>query len=742
MCLAFAAALFLILQFIERPPEPYGDLGGQYIRLSGRVYQKEIKNDKSVIYLNHVYGDSNSPHSKLFINLQQNNRKVMCYIQGEFPEIGSVVSVEGKVRLFEAATNPGEFDAGEYYQILGIAFQMQEAEIYQKSEEFDWHKEGLYQCREKLWKILKDCLPEKEAGILGAMLLGRKESLDSGVKDLYQRYGISHILAISGLHITLLGMGFYKGLRRVSVPIPAAAVLGILFMYEYGQMTGFGTSTARAVMMFTLHLTGRLLGRTYDLITAAALACVLLLCSSPLYLYHSGFLLSFGAVMGIGLMNQPLQELNPWNREKGLYPALLGQAFLSGLAIQLATLPILLCTFYEYPVYSIILNLIVVPLMSILFLDGLLGLAAGAFWRAAGTLLLWPGRIILTVYELLANMSGRLPGSRIITGKPEAWQVILYYLLLICALYLAAGQKRRKRAYCTGILVLCLVCLCGRYGNFQNVAMLDIGQGDACVIQTGRNRAVFIDGGSSSKKNIAQYQMIPYLKYSGIDTVECMFITHMDADHVNGLIQLMELSREEGIKLGCLAVSKYTVKDEAYYQTVQLAADRGMSVIELEKGDVLRFRQTSFECIYPLEESSDGDRNNASLILKVQIGKWNGIFMGDLGEEKEMEVIAGLNGLEGCDMLKVGHHGSNTSSSEELLQTLKPETAFISCGRKNSYGHPGRETLERLEAAGSRVFVTAEKGALRMRILKGGERMEISCFGKNVQIVSGKVHRP
>lgn len=745
MCLAFVIIVFGLLQFLGKPPGPPEDLDGQYLRLAGRVCRKEVKNDNSVIILDQISWERDSRISDYSYLKSLQNSKIICSINEDFPEMGRRVLVEGKASLFEKATNPGEFDAAEYYQIMGIAFQVENASILGRSRDYDRHKEFLYRFREGLWGILDECLPEREAGILGAMLLGRKETLDGGLKDLYRQSGISHILAISGLHITLLGMGFYRGIRRLSLPVWLSAALSVLFMCEYGQMTGFGTSTLRAVLMFSLSLLGRLLGRTYDMITAAVLSCVLLLCAQPLYLYYSGFLLSFGAVMGIALVSQPLQELNPWDRK--LHPRMYGavSALLSGLGIQLATLPVLLSTFYEYPVYSVFLNLIVVPLMGILFLDGLMGLAAGAVSAAAGAVCLQPARLILLLYEKLAGITGQLPGSRLITGHPRPWQTAVYYLLLAIGMYLVmegtflwskgkknasrypdAGTRNRGLSRYRGLIpvVLGIFLLCSGSGRSLTVAMLDIGQGDACVIRMEDGRAVMIDGGSSSRKNIGKYQILPYLKYYGIDSLDFIFLSHMDADHISGIREIMETAGQEGITLKKLVVAKYAVRDEALEEMLSLAAEQKIAVLGMDAGDRIDVGGVGFTCLYPGGSSLDGDRNNASLVLKMQTGEWKGIFMGDLGSVMEPEVIAALGQEEEFDLLKVGHHGSNTSTCARFLDAVNPAAALISCGKKNSYGHPGKETLERLENAGSRVFITSRDGALELKI-RGDGKMEL-----------------
>ena len=210
--------------------------------------------------------------------------------------------VEGKFRPFAQATNPGEFDAAAYYRVSGQQGRLMKASCLAESSGFSAFRETLYRCREYLSLLLDACYPEKEASIMGAMLLGEKATLDEGIKSLYQQNGIIHILAISGLHLSILGIGFHKLLQRMYVPKPVNIILSLALMYCYGTMTGMGISIVRAFVMFGMKLCADLCGRTYDLLTAMTTAALLILVEQPLYLTQSGFLFSFGAVCGICLL--------------------------------------------------------------------------------------------------------------------------------------------------------------------------------------------------------------------------------------------------------------------------------------------------------------------------------------------------------------------------------------------------------------------------------------------------------
>ena len=381
----------------ETTQDRYPDDGEQIV-LTGRVIQKEYRvrhgEKVPVIYLGSLK--------------DKNDRQVMLYMtemgdRRELPYVGEIVRVSGKVSLFRGATNPGEFDLKEYYQILNVSYKLNRTEILERSESCFQLKEKLFQIKCRCCEVLERIYPQEEASLLKAILLGDKAGLEDEIKELYQLNGLIHILSISGLHISLLGMAVSGVLKKCRLPIWLRAPVAAGVMWCYGMMTGMGVSTWRAIFMFTLHLTAELLGRTYDMLTALSLAAVLMLTEQPLLVKHSGFLLSFGAVLGIGVVlpwwKEVLGRFAQAERRKrrrkiegsageggkagkggerkeeeqagtscGIRTIKLTKIVIDGLslgiAIAITTLPVLFYFYYQYSVYSLLLNLYVIPLMT------------------------------------------------------------------------------------------------------------------------------------------------------------------------------------------------------------------------------------------------------------------------------------------------------------------------------------------------------------------------------------------
>ena len=701
------------------------------LTVCGTVSQIQIKQDRSVVYINSDMG------------------KVICY----FPDnsfasvlkIGNVIQVEGTVRPFESATNPGQFDAEKYYGIMGYDFAMSGCDGYLLEDSVSVYKQGLYAAKRKIGTVYDKGLPEKYAGIIKAMVLGEKADMDPDVKALYEQNGISHILAISALHITFIGKSFFAFLRRLHLPIYLSSVLSMALVISFGVMTGSGASTVRSVIMFSLFLIAGMMGRTYDMITAMAVSAVALLIINPRYIYHCGFLLSFGAVMGIGLGPVPKWKRDiviAKNRKEKLCKRLkkcrrnLLSSLYTNRNVVLFTLPIQLYFFFTFSPYSICLNLIVVPLMGIVMAFGILGGIVGCFLPFCARLILLPCHGILWFYEVLCLAVEQLPGSTLILGRPALWQMVLYYMILLLWLLYSTYEKeirkrfRRmqkwrmekrymKKWYMHGVLIIAIVILCIRPRFFTTCNMLDVGQGDCFVIQEQSGCNIMVDGGSSDVESVGTYRIIPYLKSQGISKLDYVFVSHADLDHISGVVEMLQ-DHGETMRVSCLVLTKFAVSDEAYSELVNAAKEQGVRILYVAAGDVFCAGETTWTCLYPgVDEAASS--NDQSMVLLMECGEDISIlFTGDLTEAKEPYVS-----VPDVDILKVGHHGSRYSTTDAFLERCKPEVAIISAGKDSVYGHPHAEVLERLRSCGSHVVVTAENGAVRVRL---GKEMVVRSF--------------
>lgn len=683
------------------------------------------------------------------------NASALCYLQEDetLPKAGSYVRVFGEVSPFLQATNPGEFDAAAYYRRKDCLFALRKTKITAQTKTYGRLEEFLSQLRYESEVLFRKLLGEKNGATASAMVLGRKKGMDSEVKALYQGAGISHLLAISGLHLSLIGAGLFGLLKKVRLPVALSAGISTWILIVYAQLTGMGISTRRALVMFLLFLAAGLLKRTPDLPTSLAVAALLLLVPKPQRILDAGFQLSFSAVLGIAVMIPVLQDgwedaapslrvtdgVAGWNIARAAIARacrLLRKNILAGLGITMTMLPFLLIHFYEWSPWSVLLNLAVIPLMGIL-LPCLIGLQLVARLTAFIHCLELPQHLlcaaieaIFSCYEQLCRFTTALPGSILHTGYPT-WQALAVYTIGLIALAVS-GKKLRPH-----LRLAAAVCLMGifliRLPGELNVTMLDVGQGECVGIETREHHVYLVDAGSTSKKKTGQYQIIPWLKYIGTQSVEGIFITHWDEDHISAVGELLEWSKSSRVKIRRIFLPDVALKDEVLETLLQQIEEANVSVEYLSAGEYMTDGALQISCLHPYAKKVPEDRNDASLVLRLSQGDFQMLLTGDLEKSGEDWLVeqarpATQNPLR-CTILDAGHHGASNATGEALLDLAQPGVVLISCGKNNRYGHPAPETLQRLEERGIRWYSTAEVGAIQVQV--GKKKVKIKQYIQN-----------
>lgn len=769
--------------------------------------------------------------------------------------IGMRVSVRGELESMGQATNPGEFDYGKYYHALGIEGRMFGKDLRPAGDEYSPYLDGVWRFKRYAEEILARLCggDSRDLGVFTAVALGDKTALASDVRELYQRNGIAHLLAVSGLHISLIGMGCYRLLRkRLGLGFELSGALAAAVTVTYGVMTGGSASVVRAVVMVCLQFLADKLGRTYDMLSAMAAAAMLLLIQSPALLFQAGFQLSFGAILAIGAVYPVFEEWTGVGRggsgreesgrggderggsgrggngrgKSGRGGSALGRTVLLGLVIQIVTLPVTVYHFYEYPIYGTVLNLLVIPLMGYVLISALAGVVCGAVWLPAGRFAIGTGHYILMFYEWLCRRFEQLPGAVQIVGRPQLWQLAFYGAGWCALLMLAAARSAEEETYAEqnnseapladgggtarpqphmGVrsqprsgerpqphmdvrsqprpgahpqphlgarplprlsacpqprLAVLALCACAGYMLLQAVPVsglravfLDVGQGDGICLES-RETVILIDGGSTSREDVGEQALEPYLKSRGIRRIDCAVVSHGDEDHISGIRYLLE--SDCGIKIDTLVLPRLAAGDEKYAGLERLAGRAGTDIVWMKAGDVIAAaapeakeagkRESAaapeaeeagkrepaaapeakdsggarlrVKCLYAGDPAYREDTNDHSLLLEAVYGSAGILLTGDMSAEGEARWLSAVRAGEAEDIsgpvqvLKVAHHGSDYSSGADFLDHVRPDWGIISCGRNNRYGHPGEETTARLEERGIDIFLTMELGAV------------------------------
>lgn len=429
----------------ESPPIEETIKEGDIVFLQGTVFRKEEGTTYQSFYLKNVHIYYNLQEMSMTTPVRHDNdeqiikeSKILVYIDKTDQEtekilIGNQMVVKGEISFWDTATNPGNFDQKFYYQKQGIAACVWSEKVEITNTGHCIVKEWLFQVRKKWKELLNEHMGENYGGSMCAILLGEKTQLDAETKVLYQKSGIGHILAISGLHMSFIGVGFYKLLRKTGAGFACSGLVGVVFLTLYTIMIGSGVSSIRAWIMFCIRIGADISGRVYDLPTSLSVAAAGIVIWQPLYLYDAGFLLSFGAILGIA-------AVEPILRFYKIVPKFLS----GGVAIQIVTLPVVLYFYFEIPLYSQILNLMIIPLMSVVLGAGIVGSLLCLAWPAAGGLILKCCMWILWLYEKLCEISMTFPAARIVTGQPVMGQIIGYYSIVLVIMWILWQIKERK----------------------------------------------------------------------------------------------------------------------------------------------------------------------------------------------------------------------------------------------------------------------------------------------------------
>lgn len=718
------------------------DLKENTIIVQGKIYKIENIAFGTNIYLKGVEvenGEKSVSVKRIFVNTEKIPNV----------KIGNIIKVRGKLRQFEEAANKGNFDSRKYYLSLGFYGKIEAGTIEVINSDYSGIRQGLHELRmeiiERLEKLCSDnngifSIINNKNGIIGAIILGDKTDLDSDIKELYSVSGIAHILAISGLHISFIGMAIYRLLRR-RFRFLFSATVSIPVVLSFGILSGFGISTIRAIIMFILKIIGEVLGRKYDAITAISLAGLVLLVQNPFVVCNSGFQMSFGAIIAIVLILPIVEEiLNTDNK--------IIKVLSVNFTISLAMNPILAWNYYELPTFSFLLNIVVVPLMSVVIVSSIVGIFCSCIMFCFGKVVIFPGCGILELYTFLCNIINKSSVASIVVGQPKVTIIIVYYAILLVVLFglknirtkytraekerniikketglvlekkakkerRIKGQNVKLRLACiVGFLLLnCLIYYIPNPGFY--ITFINVGQGDGILIHGDNGTKVMVDGGSTSEKQVAKNCIVPYLKAEGIGTIDYSIITHTDKDHISGILEILENNNSNRIRIKNLVMPDINMKDDTYNELIEKAKLKKINVLYIKKGDTLSLGKTKIKCIYPETTTTASDKNDYCTVLSVKNKTSKILLTGDISKEIEEKIKDDIE--ENYTVLKVAHHGSNYSSSEKFLKKVNPKYSIISVGKNNSYGHPGNETMERLRKQGGVIYRTDEKGGITIR---------------------------
>jgi competence protein ComEC len=690
-------------------------------------FSKDYSFKRRVVLLCHlVQTEGKKPvrvQGRILLNIYDPQKRIFQY--------GDLVRFTGPIKPIRNFSNPNGFDYERKMKFAGIS-----GSAYAGSDKIRLiprplavHVKlmrNLEQLRNQFFDFTMNKMEDNGAGaVLAALVTGKKEAIPSKLKDLFSKAGTSHLLAISGLHLSIVAMGFYFIFYTVLAWIPlllmtgsakkTAGILTLIPLFLYGIFSGFSPSTQRAFIMICIFMAAFLSERENTPLNTLALAAVVILLVDPCALFSISFQLSFGALVFI-IIGFSLVRIRGWTPKGGvraffIMPALV--TFFAGAG----TFPLIAHYFNLVSFVQIVSNLLLVPLMGFVCLPlGLLALCS---------FLLWPGlaEVMISVCQHILLLC--IAYIQFLTDLEFSWtrivgigglEVVVAYLLLggICLIV----ARHRK----TGFVLMTLAVLagCSSFGiGFKNrmfpeemtVTILDVGQGSSALIQTIGGKNILVDGGGFSGRSvfdIGRYVVGPFLWSRRILALDAVILTHPESDHMNGLLYILE-----NFKVRLLVKNRDTRSTGTYGALMTLCRDKKIQIWHPSREEARLYFGKTFLLFYtdPADPSHQ-NLNNNSLVFQVRFNDFTLLFPGDILSEREM-ALAGQGGLNlKSSVLLSPHHGSLTSSSKIFLDKVKPESVVISCGVGNPYGFPHPEVLKRYQNRGYQVFRTDINGAI------------------------------
>lgn len=661
--------------------------------------------------------------------------RVLCDIKGGKDEIrlkyGDEVIFTSKFEAPYTARNEGGFDYSQYLKTKKIA-----GSVMSKKENIKVVNNNKANILARITNNLKNTLldkiykilPKDEAGLCAALLLGDKSKIDDEIEDSFRQASLSHMLAISGAHISYILLGVSTALSYLKIHKRWAKIFICIFLLFFMFLAGGSPSIVRACIMAILNLVAEILFEKPDTFNNLGISAFIILMFNPYALLDISFQLSFGGTIGIVVFVELLYSIrlkrkgiiktkDSKEKTKGVQDRKYGeltyktlmyveQTTIMSLAANIVITPIMLYNFSTVSLVFIISNLLATPIMGICLILGMIFLVSLLITPLAYIIAFFLGPL-LKIFILVANLSSKIPFSKILMPTPKIWQIIIYYLIIIIYFFKDDIQKfypkilnNYKKIIIFLIILTLLPYAIARFPtNSLKVHFIDVGQGDSMLIITPTKKKILIDGGGSEfgSFNVGEQTLLPYLLNKSIMSIDYLLFTHFDSDHCQGLLTVLE-----NIKVKNVIIGEQGKECENYEKFLELVNLKKTNVIKVKAEDKIKIdKDCNLEVLFPDKDLiKQNILNNNSIVAKFWYKKYSILLTGDIekiAEEKLIHKYKNEKRLQ-ANILKVAHHGSKSSSIQQFLDEVKPEIALIGVGEKNTFGHPNDGVIERLES--------------------------------------------
>ena len=593
--------------------------------------------------------------------------------------LGDKVKIKGTLKLPSKNTVPNLFNYRTYLNNNNIYYILTASEITKIKN----NTKILTHYKNKLQKYINR---KKAHTYLNIFILSNKNDLDKEVLNSYQVNGLSHLFSISGMHITLLLGTILKLLDKVSYNRYYKYIFLIIILIIYMYLTDFTPSILRSGIMFILLTLNKLFNFKIKTKNIIMLTFIIIVLINPYYIYNLGFQLSYLISFYLIIFAHII------NKHKNYFKKL----FITSLISFLVSFPIIISNYYQVNLLSILINLLFVPIISYIVLP-----------LAFITLILPTDSLLILTMDILEGISLSLTNINYLLlelAKPSIYLIIIYYATITLLLI-------NKKCFISLLTTIFIHKISINFNPNMEILFLDVSQGDSILLHYPHNKYnILIDTGGNYNYEISKNIIIPYLKSKGINKIDYLILTHGDYDHMGESINLIENFKVEKVIFNC---GEFNDLEKELIKVLEKKKIKYYSCIKELNIDNSK--------LYFLQTKEYDNENDNSNVIYIELDGYKFMFMGDSGIEKEKDILDKYN-ISDIDVLKVGHHGSNTSSSEEFINSINPKYSLISVGKNNRYGHPNKEVLDTLND--SKIYRTDQDGSIMFKIKKDKLQIE------------------
>lgn len=551
--------------------------------------------------------------------------------------------------------------------------------------------------------------------------------------------GITHMIAVSGSNVALV-IAFSNILVIKLFGKKYSNYISILFIIFFVFISGATPSVVRAGIMAILNLIANILYKRSNGVINTISSAFFILVYNPLSIVNIGFLLSFAGTLGILTFSKEIKNLI----SKYIKANFITEIISLNFSAQILIFPITLYFFNTFSIVGIIANLFIVPITSILTFLGIILLLVSLISLNIASIISVIINPLINYILIMSKIFAGFDFLNLIVPTPKIWMILFFYVLLYFKYdyYLRLKENyllkinnmknnimkdnSKKLVYIvSSILLSTSIIIKVIPKNYIEFTAIDVGQGDSFLFVTNEGKKVLIDGGGSemNEYDVGKNILMPYLLDRGFCKIDYVFLSHAHADHIDGIYTVLENFKVKTIFIGPQLENDVMIK-----KLKQMALGKNIRILELHEGQVINIDEMKIEILFPNKDYKESNVNNLSLIMKVNCYGNNILFTGDAEEKVELELLKKYNfKVLDVDILKVGHHGAKTSSSDEFIQVVSPKISIISVAKENTYGHPNKEIVERLKKYGQ-VLQTSELGEINFKIYNNGKIFQNTIY--------------